>query len=287
MTSQSRHVVTGVVLPLIIAAFGFFDLYQRPEFGRVHKVDAFQLVVCGMCLGIALPAFIDFVREPRAKGSLPFSATRTHSQGRSSFMPSPASNADASDRDLSLRVATNATTRYETLAGAGGPQPGDTVAIHAVALAGRLQAARVAVFYPLIGPLSAGGPQGFAMLGTRVVVSAAGPWTDEVMATAGMKGPRRLSPTRGSHVVVPASRVPVKHSVVIKHAKDTRMMFAIPWGNARSSEPRIFLMESLPTLRPSRAKKSSISSRVQTITFRTRSSRPTTSSARGRACVRC
>jgi len=68
MISQSRHVVTAVVLPLIIAAFGLFDLYQRPEFARVHKVDAFQLVVCGMCLGIALTAFIDFVRVPRAKG---------------------------------------------------------------------------------------------------------------------------------------------------------------------------------------------------------------------------
>ena len=68
MTSQSRHLVTGVVLPLIIAAFGLFDLYQRPEFGRVHKVDAFQLVVCGMCLGIALTGFIEFLRAPRANG---------------------------------------------------------------------------------------------------------------------------------------------------------------------------------------------------------------------------
>ena len=66
MTSQSRHVVTGVVLPLIIAAFGFFDLHQRPEFGRIHKVDVFQLVVCGMCLGIALTGFIEFLRAPRA-----------------------------------------------------------------------------------------------------------------------------------------------------------------------------------------------------------------------------
>jgi hypothetical protein len=67
MTSQYRHVATGVVLPLIIAAFGLFDLYQRPELARVHKVDAFQLVVCGMCMGIALTGFIEFLRAPRAK----------------------------------------------------------------------------------------------------------------------------------------------------------------------------------------------------------------------------
>ena len=67
MTSQYRHVVTGVALPLIIAAFGLFDLHQRPEFGRMRGVDAFQLVVCGICLGIALTGFIEFLRAPRSK----------------------------------------------------------------------------------------------------------------------------------------------------------------------------------------------------------------------------
>ena len=66
MTSHSRHVVTGVVLPLIIAAFGLFDLYHRPQVSRVRNVDAFQLVVCGMCLGIALTGFIEFLRAPRS-----------------------------------------------------------------------------------------------------------------------------------------------------------------------------------------------------------------------------
>ena len=65
MTSQSRHVVTGIILPLILAALGLFDMHQRPEFSQVRKVDAFQLVVCGMCLGIALTGFIEFLRSPR------------------------------------------------------------------------------------------------------------------------------------------------------------------------------------------------------------------------------
>ena len=66
MTSQSRHVVTGVILPVIIAALGFLDLHQRPEFAHMRKVDVFQLVVCGMCMGIALTGFIEFLRAPRA-----------------------------------------------------------------------------------------------------------------------------------------------------------------------------------------------------------------------------
>jgi hypothetical protein len=66
MTSQSRHVVTGVVLPLIIAAFGLFDMHQRPLVSRVRGVDVFQLVVCGMCLGIALTGLIEFLRTPRS-----------------------------------------------------------------------------------------------------------------------------------------------------------------------------------------------------------------------------
>ena len=68
MTSQSRHLMTGVILPLFIAALALFDLYQRHEFARIHKVDAFQLIVCGMCLGIGLTGFIEFLRAPRANG---------------------------------------------------------------------------------------------------------------------------------------------------------------------------------------------------------------------------
>jgi hypothetical protein len=68
MASQYRHVATGVALPLIIAAFGLFDLYHRPLVSRVRGVDAFQLIVCGMCLGISLTGFIEFIRAPRTNG---------------------------------------------------------------------------------------------------------------------------------------------------------------------------------------------------------------------------
>jgi hypothetical protein len=65
MSNQYRHVVTGVALPLLLTAAGFFDMTQRATFHLFRFVDVFQLVVCGMCLGIALTGFIEFLRRPR------------------------------------------------------------------------------------------------------------------------------------------------------------------------------------------------------------------------------
>jgi hypothetical protein len=66
MNNRYRYVATGVVVPLFIAVVGFFDLRQRPTFASFRSVDVFQLVVCGMCLGIALTGFIEFLRSPRS-----------------------------------------------------------------------------------------------------------------------------------------------------------------------------------------------------------------------------
>jgi hypothetical protein len=66
MSNRYRHVATGVVLPVLIAAFGLYDLKQRPAFATFHRVDVFQLLVCGICLGIALTGFIEFLRSPRS-----------------------------------------------------------------------------------------------------------------------------------------------------------------------------------------------------------------------------
>lgn len=65
----------------------------------------------------------------------------------------------------------------------------------------------------------------------RVVVSAAGPWTDEVASKLG-KAPRKLlRTTRGSHIVVPGTKLPLKHAVVMTHPQDGRVLFAIPWSD--------------------------------------------------------
>ncbi|RMF24706.1 MAG: glycerol-3-phosphate dehydrogenase/oxidase [Deltaproteobacteria bacterium] len=64
----------------------------------------------------------------------------------------------------------------------------------------------------------------------RVVVNASGPWLDEVAGRLGDGGGRTLELTRGIHLVFPASRIPVRHSVVLP-APDGRSAFIVPAGD--------------------------------------------------------
>ena len=66
MSNRYRHVATGVLLPFLLALLAFYDLTQRPTFKNFRSVDVFQLVVCGVCSGIALTGFIEFLRQPRS-----------------------------------------------------------------------------------------------------------------------------------------------------------------------------------------------------------------------------
>ena len=64
-------------------------------------------------------------------------------------------------------------------------------------------------------------------LTARTVVSAVGPWTDQI------RGPERqafMRPTKGVHIVVERSRLPVRHAVVLPN-HDNRILFAIPWSH--------------------------------------------------------
>ncbi len=64
----------------------------------------------------------------------------------------------------------------------------------------------------------------------RSVVVAGGPWTDQILAQTGLRFPKLMATTRGSHIVVPASKLPVKHALVMTHPRDGRVLFSIPWG---------------------------------------------------------
>lgn len=64
----------------------------------------------------------------------------------------------------------------------------------------------------------------------KVVVSAVGPWTDHFPSIKSFAFPKILATTRGSHIVVPQSRLPTTHAVVLIHPKDQRVLFSIPWG---------------------------------------------------------
>lgn len=64
---------------------------------------------------------------------------------------------------------------------------------------------------------------------SKYVISAAGPWVDELRTINNSKRGKRLHLTKGVHLVFPREKLPVKQSVYFD-IPDGRMMFAIPRG---------------------------------------------------------
>ena len=62
------------------------------------------------------------------------------------------------------------------------------------------------------------------------VVNATGPWTDRTLGLRGDRS-RLLRPTKGVHVILPRTRLPVNHAVVVPNLEDHRVVFAVPWGS--------------------------------------------------------
>lgn len=64
----------------------------------------------------------------------------------------------------------------------------------------------------------------------KVVISATGAWADALRQQQG--APAKLRPLRGSHLVLPAWRLPVAQAVSLMHPVDGRPVFAFPWEGA-------------------------------------------------------
>ena len=65
---------------------------------------------------------------------------------------------------------------------------------------------------------------------SRVVVLAAGAWTDEMIRRFEIPMERPvLRRTKGVHVVVPRERLPLARAITLISPVDSRVMFAIPW----------------------------------------------------------
>ncbi len=65
----------------------------------------------------------------------------------------------------------------------------------------------------------------------RMVIVATGAWTDSFLSLAGENRPPLVRATRGSHVVVPRAKLPVKNAVAMLSPADNRPLFVIPWGD--------------------------------------------------------
>lgn len=66
-------------------------------------------------------------------------------------------------------------------------------------------------------------------INSSYVISAAGPWVDELRSINNSKKGKRLHLTKGVHLVFPHEKLPVKQSVYFD-VPDGRMIFAIPRG---------------------------------------------------------
>ena len=67
-------------------------------------------------------------------------------------------------------------------------------------------------------------------VGAKVVVNAAGVWSDDVRALAEATNPDSIRPAKGVHITVPWNKVRNDIAVVIPVPKDKRSLFVVPWG---------------------------------------------------------
>ncbi|RFF29425.1 glycerol-3-phosphate dehydrogenase/oxidase [Wenzhouxiangella sediminis] len=65
-------------------------------------------------------------------------------------------------------------------------------------------------------------------LEARCVVNATGAWADRLRDSVG--GAPRLRPLKGSHLVVPAWRLPVFQALACRHPRDGRFVYLYPWA---------------------------------------------------------
>ncbi|MES2949756.1 MAG: glycerol-3-phosphate dehydrogenase/oxidase [Pseudomonadota bacterium] len=64
----------------------------------------------------------------------------------------------------------------------------------------------------------------------KVVINATGAWADKLRQQQGAAP--KLRPLRGSHLVLPAWRLPVAQAISLMHPEDGRPVFAFPWEGA-------------------------------------------------------
>lgn len=66
-------------------------------------------------------------------------------------------------------------------------------------------------------------------LRSRAVAQATGAWADQLRRKTGLE---HIRPLRGSHLLLPAWRLPLAHALSFMHAEDKRPVFVFPWEGA-------------------------------------------------------
>ncbi len=63
----------------------------------------------------------------------------------------------------------------------------------------------------------------------KVVINAAGPFSDAVRKLSDPGAPALIAPSQGIHLVFDRSFLPGRSAIMVPHTRDGRVMFAIPW----------------------------------------------------------
>ena len=68
-------------------------------------------------------------------------------------------------------------------------------------------------------------------ISARVVVNAAGVWSDEVRALDEHRNPHSIRPAKGIHITVPNEAFPCDIAAVLPVKEDHRSIFVVSWGD--------------------------------------------------------
>ena len=60
--TKRRQLIASIFVPLLVGSIGFFHLMSQPRFASIRTVDVVQLTGSGMCVGVALVAFVMLLR---------------------------------------------------------------------------------------------------------------------------------------------------------------------------------------------------------------------------------
>ncbi|MBN2549610.1 MAG: glycerol-3-phosphate dehydrogenase/oxidase [Anaerolineales bacterium] len=95
-------------------------------------------------------------------------------------------------------------------------------------------------------------PSRTAEVKASMVINATGAWADDLRGQLGQRS--RLRKLRGSHLIIPAERLPLTRSVSFLHPQDGRPVFAFPWEGVTlvgtTDEDHEFPLDIEPAISP-------------------------------------
>jgi hypothetical protein len=62
----NRRLIPMLFILVVIGLVNFYSVAKKPRFETFQTIDVVQLIVTGMCFGVALGLLVLFLRRPRS-----------------------------------------------------------------------------------------------------------------------------------------------------------------------------------------------------------------------------